>query len=203
MRNVSDSKLVLASASRARSRLLDNAGVSFSVMVAEVDEDSVKIQARKAGKPVSETAALLAEAKARFVSKHQPNAHVIGADQILECDGALFDKPADRGEAEAHLRQLRGKTHRLITACCVVLNDALEWHCIKEAHLSMRSFDDDFMTRYLDRLGEDALASVGAYQLEGLGVQLFSHVEGDFFTILGLPLLPLLDYLEERGLIGK
>ena len=138
-----------------------------------------------------------------LVSTRRRNALVIGADQVLVLDGALFDKPVDRADAAATLRRLRGRRHELVSAVAVVLDGATIWRHAEAAHLTMRPFSDDFLDAYLDAVGEAAYASVGAYFLEGAGIQLFSEIEGDFFTILGLPLLPLLAFLRERGAVRR
>ena len=195
--------VVLASASRARLELLLCAGVTTRAEPARVDEQEVRasLRAEKAG--VEDAAETLAELKAWKVSRQASGAFVIGADQILDCDGAWFDKPPDRVRAAADLRALSGKRHSLATAVCVVRDGVRLWHHRESARLTMRPLDDAFIEAYLDAAGADALASVGAYQLEGLGAQLFSRVEGDYFTILGLPLLPLLEFLRNHGVVAR
>ena len=126
---------------------------------------------------------------------------MIGADQILECDGAWFDKPRSMSEARSHLLALRGRTHRLATAACVVRDGQRIWHHVSVPALTMRAFSDAFLDSYLERCGDDLLSSVGAYRLEGAGAQLFARIRGDFFTILGLPLLELLGFLREHGVV--
>ena len=144
-------------------------------------------------------AEVLAELKAVRVSTRRPGALVIGADQMLDCDGAWFDKPADRDAARAQLLALRHKTHRLTSSVVAVRDGRRVWHHTESAKLTMRNFSEGFLDRYLEQAGAAVLSSVGAYQLEGLGAQLFLQVEGDFFTILGLPLLALMDFLRENG----
>ncbi|HET7595036.1 MAG TPA: Maf family protein, partial [Stellaceae bacterium] len=122
-------------------------------------------------------------------------------DQMLDCAGTWFDKPHDRADARAQLVALRGKRHELVSAVTVVRNGAVIWHLVDRPRLAMRAFSDDFLDTYLAALGDEALASVGVYQLEGLGAQLFERVEGDYFSILGLPLLPLLDFLRGHGVV--
>jgi septum formation protein len=193
--------VILASGSTIRATVLRNAGLVFEVVPPQVDEGELKraLQAERA--PAEACATALAELKAQRVSSKNPDALVIGADQMLECDGAWFDKPADRAGAVAHLRALRGKTHALVGAVVVAQADRILWRHVERARLTMRGFDDAFIDRYLDAVGDAVLQSVGGYQLEGLGVQLFSHVDGDHFMILGLPLLPLLDILRQHKVV--
>ena len=190
--------IVLASASRSRSAMLSAAGVTFVTDPAGVDEDEVKRALAAEQAAPMEIAETLAELKAQQVSRRHPGAIVIGADQVLECNGMLFDKPIDRAHAEGHLRALRGKSHRLHASVCAVRDGGYLWHRNESAELAMRQLSDGFIDDYLTAVGDDALLSVGAYQLEGRGAQLFSLVEGDFFTILGMPLLPLLEFLREQ-----
>lgn len=194
--------VVLASASPSRHAMLAAAGLDCAVDRPAIDEDSVKQAMRADGAGPGDVAETLAEMKARQVSRRHPDAMVIGADQMLECGDVWFDKPADRDHARAHLQALRGKKHRLIASVVVVQNEARQWHHNGSVTMTMRPFSDAFLEDYLARTGETVLASVGAYQLEGLGAQLFSRVDGDYFTVLGLPLLPLLDYLRTRGVLS-
>ena len=194
--------LVLASGSRTRAAMLEQAGVSAILDKPLVDEDEVKAAGRAEGVPADAVAEALAELKAQRITRRHPGALVVGADQMLECEGRWFDKPADRAAARAQLLDLRGKTHRLVSCAVVVRDGERLWHKIDSARLTMRNFSESFLDDYLDRVGDDVLHSVGAYQLEGLGAQLFQRVEGDFFTILGLPLLPLLGFLRVHG-VGK
>ncbi len=194
--------LVLASGSRTRAAMLEQAGVSAVLDKPLVDEDEVKAAGRAEGVSADIVAEALAELKAQRITRRHPGALVVGADQMLECEGRWFDKPADRAAARAQLLDLRGKTHRLVSCAVVVRNGERMWHRIDSARLTMRNFSEAFLDDYLDRVGDDVLHSVGAYQLEGLGAQLFHRVEGDFFTILGLPLLPLLGFLRVHG-VGR
>lgn len=194
--------LILASASRSRAELLRGAGLDFDVQPARLDEYELKAAMRADGADASDVAEALAELKTRQIARARPGALVIGADQMLECAGTWFDKPADLTQAAAHLRCLRGRAHELVTSVCVVRDDRPLWHHTARARLTMRPFSDDFITSYLDRVGPRVCDSVGAYQLEGFGAQLFSRIEGDYFTILGLPLLPLLAFLREHGAIA-
>ncbi|MCG5241923.1 Maf family protein [Azospirillum doebereinerae] len=191
--------LVLASGSRTRAAMLERAGLTAILDKPLVDEEEVKLAGRAEGVPADAVAEALAELKAQRVTRRHPGALVIGADQMLDCEGIWFDKPADRAGARDQLLSLRGKTHQLVS-CAVVLRDGQRlWHKVDRAKLTMRWFSEAFLDDYLDRAGEEVLHSVGAYQLEGLGAQLFQKVEGDFFTILGLPLLPLLGFLRVHG----
>ncbi|TAN75437.1 MAG: septum formation protein Maf [Magnetospirillum sp.] len=190
---------MLASASAARRAMLEAAGVAFTVDVAAVDEEAVKQGLRLETTNPARAAETLAELKAVRVSARHPGLLVIGADQMLDYDGVWFDKPSTLDEARRQLITLRHHTHRLTSAVVAVRDGRRMWYHTEHALLSMRNFSNGFLDAYLARAGEAALASVGAYQLEGLGAQLFLKVEGDFFTVLGLPLLPLLDFLRENG----
>jgi septum formation protein len=194
-------KVILASSSRSRARLLSAAGVVFEAVPPVVDEDAVKSALRADKADALNCAETLAELKAVKVSRARPEALVIGADQMLECEGEWFDKPASLAEAATHLRRLSGKVHALPTAAVVAQGGRPIWHHISVPRLMVRPLSAAFITAYLDQTGESALTSVGAYQLEGLGAQMFASVEGDFFTILGLPLLPLLAFLRARGAV--
>ena len=191
--------LVLASGSATRARLLADAGLPILVDPAAVDEEEIRAAFLGEGRDAAACAAALAETKAARVSGRHGGALVVGADQILDCSGRWLEKPRDIEAARAQLKQLRGRRHALITAAAVVRNGALIWHTIDRAHMTMRAFSDGFLDDYVAAAGADLLDSVGAYRLEGLGAQLFERVEGDFFTILGLPLLPLLDFLRGHG----
>ena len=192
--------LILASASKARSQMLLNAGVDFNVQVSNVDETPIK---ERVGSKLAENIALkLAVLKAQKVSKLNTDALVIGADQVLECGGTLYDKPLNQADVVSHLKALRGKTHRLISAVCVVRNNKTLWDLTDSVNLTMRELSDEFIQSYLDQAGTDIFLSVGGYRLEDLGAQLFTRVEGDFFTVLGLPLLPLLEFLRSKQILN-
>jgi septum formation protein len=203
MTMLTDQPIVLASGSKARLAMLERAGVAVVAQAASVDEEEIKHSFRVAGLKADEVAEALAELKAQRVSVRHPGRIVLGADQMLECDGAWFDKPADRAQAADHLKTLRGRPHRLVSCVVAVMNGQRQWHHTDSATLTMRHVSDDFIERYLDALGGEALTSVGAYQLEGLGAQLFNRIQGDYFTILGMPLLPVLDYLRQRQILAK
>lgn len=200
---VSATTLVLASASSARRTLLDQAGVFLRVEAARIDEEEIKVSLRAEGATAMQAAETLAELKARRVARAHPGALVIGADQMLDCEGRWFDKPKDKDEAASHLRALSGKRHGLMTAVCVLRDGQRVWHHNDTAYLTMRVLSEAFIADYLDAAGAEVLGAVGAYRLEGLGAQLFARVEGDYFTILGLPLLPLLDFLRNHGVLPQ
>ena len=193
--------VVLASASPARAALLRAAGIAITIDAAAIDEAEVKASLRTSRAAPAAIAETLAELKAQRVSRRHGGSLVIGADQILECDGVLFDKPADAAAARSQLLTLRGRSHRLISAVVLMRDGQRLWHHVDGADLKMRDFSPSFLDCYLDLAGPAALSSVGAYQLEGIGAQLFAAIDGDYFTILGLPLLPLLDILREHGVL--
>lgn len=190
--------LILASGSAIRRKVLENAGISFRVEKPRVDEDAVKEGLRAEGLKPRQQADALAEVKALSISRMIPGL-VLGCDQMLSLGDEAFDKPADRAEARAHLMRLRGQTHVLNCAAVIAKDGEPIWRHVETPRLTMRDFSDAFLDAYLDRVGEAAFASVGGYQLEGLGAQLFARVEGDYFSVLGLPLFPLLAFLREHG----
>lgn len=196
-------RIVLASASTARAALLRAAGVPFAIEPAAIDESPLKREMHSAGEPAIACAMGLAVAKARHVSERQPDVLVIGADQILAVGTDWFDKPTDPAEARNQLRKLRGGTHTLATAVCVVRAGEALWQGTSVPELTMRRFSDSFLDAYIASEGESLLGSVGAYRLEGRGVQLFSRIVGDHFAILGLPLIELLEFLRERGALPR
>lgn len=193
--------LILASASQSRNRMLTAAGIEFTAQPAYIDEDAVKQSLSSEGAEAIDVAETLAELKAVKVSLSHPKDLVIGADSILDLEGIWFDKPSDLDHVRAHLMTLRGKTHCLATAAVVALGGKRIWHYRDKSNMTMRTFSDAFLDRYVTLVGEDILSSVGAYHLEGQGAQLFSKVDGDFFSILGLPLLPLLSFLREHNVV--
>lgn len=196
--------LILASGSRTRRDLLAAAGVAAWAIPADIDEAAVRdtLTANDNAIDPLDIAEVLARAKAQAVSALHPKALVIGADQILALDDRIFAKPDDIAAARQSLRDLRGRTHQLHCAVALAFAGEVVWTNADTAHLSMRAVSDAFLERYIDEAGPIVCQSVGAYQLEGLGVQLFDRIDGDYFTILGLPLLPLLAELRTRGVIG-
>ena len=194
---MNETHVILASASKPRARLLANAGLPVDIMPSRVDEDEIKHSLRAEQATARQIAETLAEAKAIRVSMKAPGSLVIGADQTLALDDEMLDKPADMAEARSHLKRLQGRSHRLISAVCIALNGTRIWSAIDHADLAVRPLSDAFIDDYLQRVGDAVLQSVGAYQLEGLGAQLFSRISGDYFTILGLPLLPVLAFMRD------
>ncbi len=192
--------LILATQSRARKMLLGNAGISFDAMPADIDERS--IQEKSGLSAPGEIAGLLAREKARFISVQNPGRYVVGADQTLALGRRLFSKPAGRAQAAEQLRLLAGQTHELHSAAAVAQDGKILFSAVSIARMTMRPLGGEEIRSYLDEAGDSVTTSVGAYQLEGLGVHLFERIEGDHFTILGLPLLPLLAFLRGQGLLG-
>jgi septum formation protein len=195
-------RLVLASASATRARVLRGAGVAFEQHASSIEEDGIKREARAAGQSPEAAASALAHAKAAHVAVTMPDVLVIGADQILACGDAWFDKPPDLAAARAQLQTLRGQVHGLATAVVCHAGGKAVWQHVETPRLAMREFSDVFLDRYLAAEGAAVLSSVGAYRLEGMGAQLFARIEGDYFSVLGLPLLPLLGFLRDRGVMG-
>jgi septum formation protein len=191
--------LILASRSQARIALMSNAGLAFETIAPDVDEAALKADRLAQDAAPAAIAADLADAKAIQVSSRHPAALVIGADQTLALDGHLFDKPANLTAARAQLTALRGRSHQLHSAVSLARRGAVVWRTVDTATLHVRAFSDAFLSGYLAAEGDEILSCVGAYRLEGLGAQLFDRIEGDYFTILGLPLLSLLQGLRDSG----
>ena len=196
-------RFLLASASPSRAGVLRAAAVPFAAAPAGIGEDHLKSELLAAGKNANEIAAALAEAKALQVSRLHPDALVLGADQALEFDGELISKCADMAAARQLLLRLRGKTHRLISALALAEGGRTGWTFCDTATLTMRRFSDGFLDLYLSAEGTKLLAGVGCYRLEGMGAQLFESVKGDYFSILGLPLQPLLAQLRQKDVIAQ
>lgn len=200
-KNESDHVIVLASGSRARAEMLRAAGIAIEIRPARIDEAELKAGLKSEGCDAGRAALALAQWKAAQVAGNAPGRLVLGADQMLECEGAWFDKPADREGAAGQLRLLRGKTHVLHSAAALVQDGRMIWHHVASARMRVRAFSEAFLEDYLRKAGEDTLHCVGAYRLEGEGVQLFDQIEGDYFTVLGLPLLPVIGFLREREIL--
>ena len=194
-------EIILASGSPHRRSLLENAGVEFSAEKPAIDERAVEAALAGSGATPEDVAAVLAETKAAAVSERRPEALVIGSDQTLSLGDELFHKPANMEEARRQLLRLSGKTHQLSSGIVLARNGETVWRHVAVAHMTMRPLDPTYIGRYLSKVGEAALSSVGCYQIEGRGIRLFERIEGDFFTIIGLPLLPLLAALREQGAI--
>lgn len=191
--------LVLASSSPFRRMLMENAGLSFESRAAEIDERAIEAGLENASP--DETAVTLARAKAIDVSRHFPGAIVIGSDQTMSLGDRVYHKPKSISEARESVLSLSGKTHRLNSAIAMVRDGQSIWEHVAHADMTVRDLTEAFVDRYLERVGEKVFSSVGAYQLEGEGIQLFSRIDGDYFTILGLPMLPLLEKLRRLGAI--
>lgn len=196
-------RLVLASTSESRRRILSAAGIAFETVSPHAEEEPTKRELIAGKTRVNKIATALAELKALSVSKTMPDVLVLGADQLLVCEGKFYDKPKDMVDAQRILRELRGHTHELVTAVILAKDSAILWRHVESASLTMRAFSDAFLDSYLKREGNAVLAPVGCYRIEGAGAQLFARVKGDFFAIQGLPLLPLLDALRAQGVTAK
>ncbi|MGG5810846.1 Maf family protein [Falsiroseomonas sp. CW058] len=195
-------RLVLASASASRRALLEAAGLRFEARVAGVDEAAIKDAAQAERIPPADAAILLAEAKAARIARRDPDALVIGCDQLLVCGGRWFDKPEDLAGARAHLLALRGRQHELVNGTVAWRGGERVWQDVTTARLTMRDFGDAFLDAYLAAEGKALCASVGAYRVEGPGIQLFSRIEGEHSAIIGLPMLPLLRFLRQHGVLA-
>jgi septum formation protein len=201
MRQADDPPLILASGSATRAALLRAAGLRFEAMTPGVDEAAIKEAAQAEGIPPADAALLLAEAKAERISRRHPAALVIGADQLLVCEGAWFDKPADADAAKAQLARLSGRRHELVTAVLCHRGGARVWQHVAAPRLTMRELRPEVIAAYVAAEGEAVTSSVGAYRVEGLGLRLFRRIEGEHTEILGLPMLPLLGFLRQHGVL--
>lgn len=196
-------RLVLASTSESRRRILTAAGIAFEAAAPLADEEPAKRELIAGKAPANKIAMALAELKGLSVSKTMPDALVLGADQLLVCEGKFYDKPKDMADAKRILHELRGRTHELVTSVVLAKGAAILWRHVESASLTMRAFSDAFLDSYLKREGDAVLALVGCYRIEGAGAQLFTRIEGDFFAIQGLPLLPVLEALRMQGVIAR
>ena len=193
--------IILASNSQFRADLLKNAGIEFTTASASIDERVIEQPLLEANLGPADIAQVLAEAKAMDVSTRNPNALIIGCDQTLSMNDNMFHKPADMKQARQHLLVISGKTHQLNSAVAFVYNQQTIWRHLSIANMTMRKLSPEYIGRYLAQAGQSVLSSVGAYQLEGTGVQLFAQIEGDYFTIIGLPLIPTLSELRSLEII--
>lgn len=200
-RNTMAEKIILASGSPYRKAMLVNAGLDIEAVPADVDERALEAPLKGSGASPEDVASILAEAKATEVSERRPGTLVLGCDQTLSLGDEIFHKPADMEGARRHLLALSGKTHQLNSAAVLCRDGEVLWRYVGIASLTMRKLDPAFIGRHLARVGAKALSSVGAYQIEGEGIQLFDKIEGDYFTIVGLPLLPVLKELRALGAI--
>ena len=194
-------RLVLASASTTRRAVLAAAGLHFEAVATGVDEDAIKAAAQAEAVPPADAALMLADAKAERIARRDPDALVIGCDQLLVCEGRWFDKPAGIAAARAHLLALRGRSHQLVTAITCHRHGGRVWQHVAVPRLTMRDVSDAFLDAYLAAEGEAVTHSVGAYRIEGPGGQLFSKVEGEHAAILGVPLIALLGFLRQHGVL--
>lgn len=194
--------LILASRSAARKTVLTDAGVAFATEAARVDEGAETARLLAEGAGPADVAMALAGLKALEVSRRRPGVWVLGSDQTLELDGRLLDKAASAGEAADRLGELRGRVHRLHSGAALARDGRLDWTAVDHAALHVRPFSEDFLQAYLAAEGEALTSCVGGYRLEGMGAQLFERIEGDYFTVLGLPLWAVLDALRERGVVA-
>lgn len=195
--------LILASTSRTRHALVEAAGIVAETRAPGVDERAIEEPFRASGAPIEDLALILAREKALAVSQGEPGRYVLGADQTLECEGVQFNKPTDTERAKVQIAALSGRTHHLHSAAAVAYNGEVVFQTVATADLTMRTLSEDFIARYVAEVGDAVLSSVGGYQIESIGVQLFSRISGDHFTILGLPLLSVMDYFREKNLLAK
>lgn len=200
--NDASPRVVLASGSAVRAKMLRDAGVKIVVDPAGIDESMIKAMELAQNAAPNRIAAALAEAKSRKVSCAHPGSLVIGADQVMTLNGQIYDKPADIDEARRHLVELRGQPHQQVSAVCVARDDGVLWRGVDAATVHMRMFTLAFLENYLKAAGDAVLSSVGCYQIEGIGAQLIERIDGDHFTVKGLPLFPLLSCLRAEGVLA-
>jgi septum formation protein len=195
--------LVLASGSATRRAMLEAAGLAIVIDPPDVDEGAIKRDCRSRGLSAADTAGELAVAKADLVAPRHPGRIVLGADQMLECEGEWFDKPIDRAAGIRQIGRLSGRTHILFSAVAAIRDGAVIWQGLESAELSVRPLSPEFIESYVERIGHAVLSSVGGYQVEGLGIQLFDAIRGEHSTILGMPLIPLMGFLRDEGVIAS
>lgn len=195
--------LILASGSPFRRQLMEAAGLAFEIEPARIDERAVEAPLVEAGATPDEVAASLASAKARDVAAKWPGKFIVGSDQVMSMDGDIFHKCRSVEDARRQLRTMRGRTHKLSSAVSIFHEGAEVWRHVATASMTFRDFSDTFLEHYMDRAGTNVLLTVGAYSFEGLGLQLFERVAGDYFTIIGLPMLPLLAALRDLNVIER
>jgi septum formation protein len=194
--------VILASASKSRSQILGAVGITHQVIPANINEAKVKLDLIQNGADLLTIAETLAELKAQKISCLHTNSLVIGADQILDYEGEILNKPRNIDDAKAHLNKLSGRNHTILVSACVLLKGNVLWRYSDKANMEMRSLSDSYIDWYLSQTKDQVCETLGAYRLEGLGAQLFKSIEGDFFSILGLPLLPLLEELRIQGVLS-
>jgi len=203
MQNAQKHKIILASQSKSRQQILTASGLNVVTMAPNIDENIIKSEMSAKGTSVEEVSEKLAQEKALKISKTHPNDIIIGGDQILVCEGRLFDKAKTVEEAKEHLKFFRGKQHELITSLSIIKNNEVIWTYTSRPKLIMRDFSDQYLNIYIENAGEALLHSVGCYFIEESGAQLFSEIKGDYYAILGMPLLPLLSKLRELDVLEK
>ncbi|PPD00541.1 MAG: septum formation inhibitor Maf [Hyphomicrobium sp.] len=203
MDNDNAPRLILASGSKARRAMLQSAGVVCDVVIADVDEESIKAAMISESDCVeaADVATVLAAEKALSIANANPGCYVIGSDQVLALGRRMFSKAKTMDEARETLDILRGRTHELVSAVAIARNNEIIWHAVDTAVMTMRHFTNEYLDTYLSEAGPNALNAVGCYEIEGMGVHLFSKVEGDYFTVLGMPLLPLLEQLRHFAVV--
>lgn len=195
-----DKNLILGSKSTARAALLTQAGLSFQMEAASIDEESIRQSAEADGASPDEIAVLLAEMKGEVIAARHPESMIIASDQLLVCDGVIYGKPANLDEAKGHLQALSGKIHQLITAVILFDNGKRIWHHIARPEITFHPLSDAVISDYMSFFGDAACSSPGSYHLEGAGIHLFADIFGDYYAILGLPMLALLPQLKRHGL---
>lgn len=194
--------LILASKSAARQSMLKNAGIEFQSLPANIDEENILKVLEKEGASATNIALHLAKEKALLISKNKPDHYIIGSDQVLSMNEKIYSKANDKAEAIERLKEFQGQEHYLTSAVCVAKNDEILWHKTDVAALKMKALDVQAIEKYSEKAGDVLTQCVGCYAIEGIGIQLFNDIRGDFFTILGMPLLSLLNFLDSKGALS-